>query len=129
VKITINCFITAKKIDIIVKKIKEGSRNSLLFKEFYNTVIKAKTDCTLAYKICDNIINVARRRRRATKSRKDYRKAKHLTIIRIEAIEEESTAADKIKRKKQKRFWALYNKEKLTQLVWKEMPVTFDIFH
>jgi hypothetical protein len=63
VKITINCSITAKKIDIIIEKIRKGSRNSLLFKEFCNTVIKAKTDCTLTYKTCDDIIDAARRRR------------------------------------------------------------------
>jgi hypothetical protein len=33
VKITINYFITAKKIDIIIEKIRKESRNSLLFKK------------------------------------------------------------------------------------------------
>jgi hypothetical protein len=87
-----------------MKKIREGSRDLLLFKEFYNSIIKIKTDYTLIYKICDDIIDAARRRRRTAKSRKDYGKAKHFTIAKIEVIEKESAAADKIKRKEKKRY-------------------------
>jgi hypothetical protein len=117
VEITINCLITTKKIDIIVEKIREGSRNLLLFEEFCNAVIKIKTDYTLIYKICDNIINAARRRRRAAKSRKDCGEAKYLTVAKIEVIEKESVAADEVKRKEKKRYWALYGKGKLAQLI------------
>jgi hypothetical protein len=128
-EITINCLTTAKKIDTIVEKIREGSRDSLLFEEFCNAVIKGKTDCTLAYKACDNIIDAARRRRRAVRSRKDYGEAKYLTVARIEAIKQKSAAADEVKRKKKERYWALYGKGKLAQLIWKEMPIAFNIFH
>jgi hypothetical protein len=114
IEITINYSITAKKIDFIIEKIKEGSRDSLLFEESCNTVIKAKTDYTLIYKACDDIIDAVRRRRRAARFRKDCGEAKYLTVIRIEAIEEESAPADEIKRKKKKeRYWALYGKGKL----------------
>jgi hypothetical protein len=113
VKITINYPTTAKKIDIIVKKIREGSRNSLLFEEFCNAVIKVKTDCTLAYKTCDDMIDAVRWRRRAVRFRKDYGKVKHLTVARIEVIEEESAAVDEVKRKEKERYWALYGKGKL----------------
>jgi hypothetical protein len=113
IEIIINCPITAKKINIIIKKIKKGSRNSLLFKEFYNTVIKIKTNYTLTYKICDNIIDTARQRRRTAKSKKNCGKAKHLTIAKIKIIKEESAAAGKIKCKKKKKYWALYGKGKL----------------
>jgi hypothetical protein len=85
----------------------------LLFEEFCNTAIKVKIDYTLAYKICDDIIDAARRRRRAVRSRKDCREAKHLTIIKIEVIEEEFVAADEVKRKEKERYWALYDKGKL----------------
>jgi hypothetical protein len=104
VEIIINCSITAKKIDIIMKKVREGSRDSLLFEEFCNAIIKIKTDYTLAYKACDDMIDAARRRRRATKSKKDCEEVKYLTVAKIEAIEEESAAADKVKRKKKKRY-------------------------
>jgi hypothetical protein len=103
-KIIINCFITAKKIDIIIEKIRKSSPDSLLLKEFCNTVIKIKTNYTFVYKACDDIINAARRRRRAARFKKDCGEAKHLTITRIEAIKEESTAADKIKRKEKERY-------------------------
>jgi hypothetical protein len=104
VKVTINCLITAKKIDIIVEKIREGSRDSLLFKEFCNAVIKTKTDCTPAYKACDDMIDAARRRRRTARSKKDCGEVKHLTVAKIEAIEEESAAVDEIKRKEKERY-------------------------
>jgi hypothetical protein len=105
VEVTINYLITAKKIDIIVEKVKKGSRNLLLFEEFCNAVIKIKTDCILAYKACDDMIDAARRRRRrAAKSRKDCGKAKHLTVARIKIIKEESAAADEIKRKEKERY-------------------------
>jgi hypothetical protein len=104
VEITINYPITAKKIDIIMEKIKKGSRNSLLLKEFCNAVIKAKTDYTLIYKACDDMIDIARRRRRATKSRKDCGETKHLTVAKIEAIKEESAAADEVNRKKKEKY-------------------------
>jgi hypothetical protein len=77
----------------------------LLFEEFCNAVIKAKTDYTLVYKACDDMIDTARRRRRAARSRKDCREINHLTVARIEAIEEESAAADEVKRKEKKRYW------------------------
>jgi hypothetical protein len=88
----------------------------LLFEKFYNAIIKIKIDYTFAYKICD-IIDIARRWRRAIKSRKDCEKTKYLTIIKIEVIKKESAAADKIKRKKKKKYWALYGKRKLTQFI------------
>jgi uncharacterized membrane-anchored protein YjiN (DUF445 family) len=116
-KITINCSITAKKIDIIIKKIRESSRDSLLFEEFYYIIIKIKTDCTLIYKTCDNIIDTVRRRRRAARSRKDCEEAKYLTIARIKVIKEESAAADEIKRKIKEKYWALYDKGKLAQFI------------
>jgi hypothetical protein len=50
-------------------------------------------------------------------------------VARIEVIEEESAAADEVKRKEKERYWALYGKGKLAQFVWKEMPIAFDIFH
>jgi hypothetical protein len=128
VKIIINCPTTAKKIDIIMKKIREGSRNSLLFEEFYNTIIKVKIDYTLVYKICDDMIDAVRRQRRAARSKKNYGEIKYLTVIKIKIIEEESAAADEVKRKKKERYWALYDKRKLAQFVWKEISVAFDIF-
>jgi hypothetical protein len=79
VKIIINYLITAKKINIIMKKIRKGSRNSLLFEEFYNAVIKIKTNYILIYKICDDMNNTARRRR-AAKFRKNCGETKHLTV-------------------------------------------------
>jgi hypothetical protein len=85
----------------------------LLFEEFCNTAIKAITDYTGAYKACDDIIDVARRRRRAARSRKDCEKTKYLTVARIKIIEEESAAADKIKRKEKEKYWSLYSKGKL----------------
>jgi hypothetical protein len=63
VEITTNYFITAKKIDSIIEKIRKGSRNLLLFKKFCNAAIKIKINYTLTYRICDNIIDTARRRR------------------------------------------------------------------
>jgi hypothetical protein len=117
VEIIINCSITAKKIDIIMEKVKEGSGDSLLFEKFCNAVIKVKTDCTLAYKVCDDMIDAARRRRRAARSRKNCGEAKHLTVARIEAIEEKSAAANEIKRKEKERYQALYGKGKLAQLI------------
>jgi hypothetical protein len=60
------------------------------------------------------MINSARRRRRAAKSRKDCREIKYLTIARIEVIEEKSAVADEGKRKEKERYWALYGKGKLT---------------
>jgi hypothetical protein len=104
VKITINYLITAKKIDIIIKKIRKNSRNSLLFEEFYNTIIKIKTDYTFIYKTCDDIINIARRRRRTAKSKKDCKEIKYLTVTKIKIIEKKSAAADEIKRKKKERY-------------------------
>jgi hypothetical protein len=63
------------------------------------------------------MIDAARRRRRAARSRKDCGEAKYLTMAKIEAIEEESAAADEVKRKEEERYWALYGKGKLAQLV------------
>jgi hypothetical protein len=83
----------------------------LLFEEFCSVAIKVKIDYTLAYKACDDMIDAARRR--TARFRKDCEKAKYLTVVRIEAIEEESAAADEIKRKGKERYWALYNKAKL----------------
>jgi hypothetical protein len=59
VKIIINYSITAKKIDIIIEKVRKGSRNLLLFEEFCNIIIKIRIDCTLIYKICDDMIDAA----------------------------------------------------------------------
>jgi hypothetical protein len=101
----------------------------LLFEEFCNAAIKTKTDYTLAYRICDDMIDAARRRRRAVRFRKDCGEAKHLTVTRIEVIEEESAVADGVKRKEKERYWALYGKGKLAQLIWKEIPIGFNIFY
>jgi hypothetical protein len=117
VEITINCSTTAKKINNIIEKIRKDSRDSLLLDEFCNTVIKVKIDYTLAYKICDDMIDALRRQRRAVRSRKDCEEAKYLTVIRIEAIKKKSAAADKVKRKEKEKYWALYDKGKLTQLI------------
>jgi hypothetical protein len=93
-----------------MEKIREGSRNLLLFEKFCNIIIKVKTDYTLDYKVCDDIIDAARRRRRrrrrrrTARSRKDCGEAKHLTMARIEIIEKESAAADEIKRKKKEKY-------------------------
>jgi hypothetical protein len=43
--------------------------------------------------------------------------AKYLTVVKIKAIEKKSAAADKIKRKRKKRYWTLYNKRKLAQFI------------
>jgi hypothetical protein len=111
IEITINYLIMAKKINIIIEKIRKGSRNSLLFKEFYNVVIKIKTDYTLAYKICDDMIDAARRRRRTTRSRKNYREAKYLTVARIKVIEKNLLPRMKLNVKKRKNIRRYITKE------------------
>jgi hypothetical protein len=128
IKIIINCSDTAARIDKIVEEIRKGSRNPALIENLCSAVLRAKTDYTLAYKTCDDMMNAARRRRRVARSRKDCGDAKHLIIAGINAVDDEQVAAAEVKMKEKERYWALYGKGKLAQLVWKEMPVSFDVF-
>jgi hypothetical protein len=91
-------------INSIIEKIRKNSQNLLLLKNCYNIIFKIKTDYTFTYKICDNMINTAWRRRRTAKSRKNYGNAKYFAVIKIEAIEKKSAAADEVKRKEKERY-------------------------
>ena len=129
VEISVDCPNTAARIDKLVADIRGGSQDKTLVAELCSIAVETVAKKNLAYRQCSEIIEKDKQRRHKGKSKKNCGEAKVLTVGEIREEEEVAEAKELQEAIAKERRLALYGKGKFAQLVWKEMPVSLDVFN
>jgi predicted nucleic acid-binding Zn ribbon protein len=128
VRMEISCPDTASRVNEIVSQVRAGSQDKVLIEEVCSIAVEAVAKKNLAYKQCDKMIEKGKQRRRQAKPNRHCGEARGLTIGAIREMGEQIAAKELQESIAKERKLALYGKGKFAQLVWKEIPVSLDVF-